>query len=147
MSLRNRPRRRILEGGLAVLVLLTPVFLLGAPPEWFADQSYDTPVGFVSGVGVWILPALLSVLALYRATTSDGTVKSIVAAGLGVLTLLILLLNVRTTVTSGGGLLRYEGRGTFYGPFVSLLTGCLLAVVVLLDTSGGRESRPADDTR
>lgn len=96
---------------------------------------------------MWILPAVLSVLALYRATRADGTVRTILAAGLGGLTLLILLLNVHTTATSGGGLLRYEGRGTFYGPFVTLLTGCLLAVVVLLDTSGAQESRRADDTR
>lgn len=138
MDVRSEPRWKLLELGLAVLILLTPLFLLGAPNEWFYGQSYATPIGILSGVGVWVVPALLSAFALYRAIRTGVTIRTIIIASLGGLTLLILLVNFHTTATSPGGPLRYGGRGAFFGPFVSLFTGCLLAVAVLLDEFGRR---------
>lgn len=120
---------RVIESGVAVLVLLTFVASFGTPPKWMTGQT-DTVIGVPIGASVWFCPPLLSGLELYRVWTGDGRVAALRSGLVSALILFLLLLNV-TTVYQSPGLVTYQGRGTFVGPFIVLVAGCLLTGLVL----------------
>lgn len=129
MNVQDRSRTRLAETGLSVACLGVIVTFFAVPPVLFSSLS-DSPVGLLFGVGVWLAPSLLGLLVLYRVATTERGLKSYILGGLSIITILTFLMNLRT-VLSSPGFLTYGGRGAFFGPLLTLLLGCLIALGVL----------------
>ncbi|GAA0728235.1 hypothetical protein J2744_000451 [Halorubrum trapanicum] len=113
---------------LSVTCLVLVVAVLGFPS--LITRISGSAVGPVFGAAIWLAPSLLAVLALYGVRSGEWNVEAVVLGGLGVLTLLAFLLNLRTVVASPGAL-TYGGRGAFVGPLITLVLGSAIALVVL----------------
>ncbi|AFK19885.1 hypothetical protein E6P09_00710 [Haloferax mediterranei ATCC 33500] len=131
MAVRGGSRIRRLQQGLAVGVFGVLIALFTIPPVRLSQLSATTLGGVVIGGGIWVTPALLSVVSLTQVRAAERSIASVVIVGLSFVTLGLTLLNVRTLVVTEE-FLRYGGKGAFVGPLIALVTGCLLGGVVLL---------------
>ncbi|AHG00889.1 hypothetical protein HALLA_11465 [Halostagnicola larsenii XH-48] len=109
---------------------MTIIAIFGSPPELLSKIG-ETPLGSAAiGGSIWAFPPVLSAFALCRVYVTERSISSVVIGGLGVVTLGLFLLNVRTVIVTPD--ITSPETGMFVGPLIALFTGCLLGAAILI---------------